>query len=71
VDAADYVLWRNDPAAFGGSPAGYNTWRANFGDSLAPGSALSTAVPEAGSLSLAILALVAMIQFSRVRHAPA
>jgi hypothetical protein len=33
VDAADYVLWRNDPASHGGSPAGYNTWRANFGES--------------------------------------
>jgi hypothetical protein len=31
VDAADYVAWRNDPASHGGNPAGYNTWRANFG----------------------------------------
>ncbi len=33
VDAADYVLWRNDPATNGGSPAGYNTWRTNYGSS--------------------------------------
>jgi hypothetical protein len=33
VDAADYVVWRNDPGAYGGDPAGYNTWRANFGAS--------------------------------------
>ena len=31
VDAADYVLWRKDPAANGGTPDGYDTWRANFG----------------------------------------
>lgn len=33
VDAADYVSWRDNPAGFGGSPAGYDTWRANFGSS--------------------------------------
>jgi hypothetical protein len=33
VDAADYVRWRNDPGSFGGDPAGYNTWRGNFGAS--------------------------------------
>ena len=31
VDAADYVLWRKNPSVYGGNPAGYNTWRANFG----------------------------------------
>jgi PEP-CTERM motif len=31
VDAADYVTWRKMPSQFGG-PAGYNTWRANFGE---------------------------------------
>jgi hypothetical protein len=30
VDAADYVTWRNDPAAHGGQQ-GYDTWRSNFG----------------------------------------
>jgi hypothetical protein len=35
VDAADYVVWRNDPDSHGGNPAGYNTWRANFGASNA------------------------------------
>jgi hypothetical protein len=45
VDAADYVLWRKNPAAYGGTPAGYNTWRANFGNP--PGSGLGAAeVPE-------------------------
>ena len=31
VDAADYVLWRKSPDTYGGNPAGYNTWCANFG----------------------------------------
>jgi fibronectin-binding autotransporter adhesin len=31
VDAADYVLWRKNPAGFGGNPAGYTAWRAGFG----------------------------------------
>ena len=33
VDAADYVAWRKDPDNFGGDPAGYNDWVANFGES--------------------------------------
>jgi autotransporter-associated beta strand protein len=31
VNSADYVLWRKDPLTYGGDPAGYNVWRANFG----------------------------------------
>jgi hypothetical protein len=31
VDAADYVLWRDNPAGHGGA-GGYTTWRANFGN---------------------------------------
>src|SRR4051812_3472186 len=31
VNAADYVLWRKNPANFGGDPAGYITWRNNLG----------------------------------------
>jgi hypothetical protein len=37
VDAADYVVWRKNPAMFGGDPAGYNTWRTNFGGSAGGG----------------------------------
>jgi autotransporter-associated beta strand protein len=33
VDAADYVLWRQSPGAFGGDPDGYNNWRQEFGNS--------------------------------------
>jgi hypothetical protein len=54
VDAADYVTWRNNPAANGGNPAGYDTWRANFGRGSG-GASLSTAtiVPEANAALLA------------------
>lgn len=50
VDAGDYVAWRKNPSAFGGDPAGYNTWRANFGNPPGSGSGGglggSGAVPE-------------------------
>ena len=57
MDAADYVVWRKDPAAHGGVPAGYDTWRANFSRTLAPGSGSTLgAVPETGSAVLLLLA---------------
>jgi hypothetical protein len=50
VDAADYVVWRKNPADFGGDPGGYNTWRENFGE---PASAIGGGpVPEPSSLLL-------------------
>ncbi len=54
VDAADYVVWRNS----NGTPAAYNTWRANFGRTAASGSlvAASASVPEPASLVLVIVA---------------
>jgi hypothetical protein len=59
VDAADYVVWRKDPASFGGDPGGYNTWVANFGNMLGSGSAsaLTSAVPEPTSMALLIVAV--------------
>jgi hypothetical protein len=57
VDAADYVLWRNDPAGNGGNPAGYNTWRANFGASLGSGLGDSAAVPEPAAWCLLAVAI--------------
>jgi hypothetical protein len=44
VDAADYVLWRKDPTSFGGDPAGYNVWRANFGLPAGTGAGISADV---------------------------
>ena len=68
VDAADYVLWRKSPNTYGGNPAGYNTWRANFGQP--PGSGLGTAasasavVPEP-TASFLLLSTVAGLSFLR------
>lgn len=57
VDAADYVVWRNDPANNGGNPAGYNTWRANFGATLGSGLGDAAAVPEPATCCLFVVAL--------------
>ncbi len=46
VDAADYVVWRKNPAAHGGDPAGYNTWRMNFDRTAGSGLGAGGAVPE-------------------------
>jgi hypothetical protein len=57
VDAADYVLWRNNSI---NGPQGYTDWRANFGRTLVPGS--STAVPEPAGVALIVIGgLVAAI----------
>jgi hypothetical protein len=60
VDAADYVVWRKNPGAFGGDPGGYNTWRTNFGRTGGSGAALvgAAGVPEPMTCSLACLALL-------------
>jgi hypothetical protein len=44
VDAADYVVWRKT----GGSPAGYDLWRSNFGQTGGSGTSVGTnaAIPE-------------------------
>jgi hypothetical protein len=66
VDAADYVLWRKNPAAFGGNPAGYNTWRANFGYPPGAGVALA-AVPEPATCLLALLGAFEFVWIRRRR----
>ncbi len=61
VDAADYVVWRKDPSAHGGDPAGYNTWRTNFdqppGSGGALGAGAAAAVPEPALWTLVTLAM--------------
>ena len=71
VDAADYVMWRKNPAAFGGDPAGYNTWRANFGEGGAGGGALSgrAAVPEPSTTMLLLLGIGALLSATGRRYA--
>ena len=58
VDAADYVVWRNNH----GTPAAYNTWRANFGQPSGSGSVAgaNAAVPEPSTLLMLILAAVGL-----------
>jgi hypothetical protein len=54
VDAADYVAGRKLPDNFGGDPAWYDTFRANFGE---PASGGSGAIPEPASMSLLLICL--------------
>jgi hypothetical protein len=67
VDAADYVLWRDNPTAFGGDPAGYTTWRTNFGRTSGAGSGLGSAAPEPATLGLLVLLLSVPWLLSRRR----
>jgi hypothetical protein len=64
VDAADYVVWRKTDSA---NPAGYNTWRANFGRTAGGGAALAIAagVPEPATWGLACLAMCLAASFRR------
>jgi autotransporter-associated beta strand protein len=57
VDAGDYVVWSKSPSVYGGSPAGYDLWRANFGlTSAGSGSGAhvggSASVPEPAAVLL-------------------
>jgi hypothetical protein len=79
VDAADYTLWRknqgtthtlpNDPTGGTIGPTQYTQWRTHFGQTAGTGaaltsSALSSNVPEPGTLALLIFAAAAF-QFAR------
>jgi hypothetical protein len=68
VDAADYVTWRSNPGANGGDPAGYTTWRNNFGlPGAGSGAVAGAAVPEPGSLLLALSSALSVCCASRKR----
>ena len=55
VDAADYVVWRNND----GTQAGYDLWRAHFGKT-AGNSATLTTIPEPSTLLFTVAALAAL-----------
>jgi hypothetical protein len=57
VDAADYTVWRDS----GGTPDGYDTWKANFGNSAGAGALVTNAAVPEPSSTLIICLLVAVI----------
>jgi hypothetical protein len=74
VDAADYVVWRDNPSSLqneGASPGvvdqdDYTFWRSQFGNGASGAAAISAAsVPEPGT---AVLLAVGMIGFLRIRR---
>jgi hypothetical protein len=59
VDAADYVAWRKND----GTQAGYDTWRAHFGETAGSGGGAaggSAAAPEPSTALLVLLALLGL-----------
>jgi hypothetical protein len=67
VDAADYVLWRNDAPSYGGDPAGYETWRINFGALASEGGSaeFEIAAPEPSSIALLVFGISALVAHPR------
>jgi hypothetical protein len=68
VDAADYITWRKTD----GTTQGYNTWRANFGNSLSGSGSTKAdlddaAVPEPSLLALSLLGIGCLL-ISQRRH---
>ena len=63
VDAADYVVWRKND----GIQAGYDLWQANFGRMAGSGAGASAnaAVPEATTLVLLIVGMLAICSSRR------
>lgn len=67
VNAADFVLWRKDPASYNGA-AGYGIWRANFGNPPGAGSGAGLdggAVPEPATCGLVLCVVIGMLSRCR------
>jgi hypothetical protein len=81
VDAADYVMWRNNAGSttalpndsIGGTigPAQYNEWRAHFGQTSGSGASAitngSADVPEPAAAFFVIAAILCLITMRPVR----
>jgi hypothetical protein len=59
VDAADYVAWRKT----GGTPTGYDTWRAHFGETFGNSAAASAnaTVPEPATIAMLVAAAASVL----------
>lgn len=64
VDAADYVLWRDNSSGFGG-PQGYTDFVNNFGGMQNGAGSFTEAVPEPSGLILVSLVLASLVLFRR------
>jgi hypothetical protein len=62
VDAADYIVWGKT----NGTTAGYNLWRANFGNMSGSGTSSNSTVPEPASAL--VLLLGAALMYCSVAH---
>jgi len=67
VDAADYVLWRMNPSAFGGDPTGYNTWRSHFGESASGRYSIKATVPEPSTLVLLGIGAINLLRHRKAK----
>jgi hypothetical protein len=65
VDTADYVVWRNGDSP-DDSQAGYDLWRANFGNPPGSGAAAGAAVPEPATIVM-LLACLGLLAGQRRR----
>jgi hypothetical protein len=64
VDAADYVIWRNDgplqnDPTPGVQPTDYNFWRSRFGATSGSGAAVAAEVPETSTLVMLLIGCMA------------
>jgi hypothetical protein len=57
VDAADYVVWRKNE----GTQAGFDLWRAHFGETASAGSDIHGSIPEPAALLLVVMAMTLTI----------